>query len=308
MPTRAAARPNRDPPPFEKSSLSDPERPGGDRRRDAIASGVTFARQDTPARGEYPPPVSEILSDIVAEGERLLARAAGEGVPLRLLGGVAIRLRAPGGLHPAFERRYADLDFATAKGASGKVQAFLREAGYEPHKAFNALNGNERLLFFDTANDRQVDVFVGSFSMSHKIPLGERLDLEPATVHLAELLLTKLQIAEVNEKDVRDALAIFHGHALADADGEHVNARRVAELCAADWGLWRTITGNLATCRDHVDRYDVSGEEKERLRGRIDELLERIEQEPKSRGWKLRARIGERKRWYETPEEVGGGP
>jgi hypothetical protein len=252
--------------------------------------------------------VSGIQADIVAEGKRLLERATANGLPLRLLGGVAIRLRAPNGIPPAFERRYADLDFVTAKGASGKAQAFFREEGYEAHKAFNALNGNERLLFFDRENDRQVDVFVGAFSMSHKIPIGDRLELEPATLPLAELLLTKLQIAEVNEKDVRDALAILHGHAIGESDGGALNAARVAELCAADWGLWRTITGNLATCREYVERYDIPADEQARLRDRVDQLLERIEREPKTRGWKLRARIGERKRWYETPEEVGGGP
>ena len=34
-----------------------------------------------------------------------------------------------------------------------------------------------------------------------------------------------------------------------------------------------------------------------------EELEERIEAEPKSRAWRLRAKIGERKRWYELPEE-----
>ena len=229
-------------------------------------------------------------------------------MPLRVLGGVAIRLRAPGELPPLFQRAYADIDFVTSKGSSGKVQLFFRNAGYEPHKAFNALHGQERLLFFDNENDRQVDVFVGAFSMSHKIPLGERLELEPGTVPLAELLLTKLQIAELNEKDVKDALALFHGHAVGEADGDTINAVRVAKLCSDDWGLWRTITANLATCRAYVDRYDLPAEEKERLGERIDGLLERIEREPKSRRWKLRAKIGERKRWYELPEEVAGGP
>ena len=252
--------------------------------------------------------MSEIEAEIVAEGRRLLDLASANGLPLRLLGGVAIRLRAPGELAAAFERRYADLDFVTAKGASGKAQAFFREAGYEPHKAFNALNGNERLLFFDTDNERQVDVFVGAFAMSHRIPLHDRLEVEATTLPLAELLLTKLQIAQLNEKDVRDALAVLHGHAVGEADGDTVNTARIAELCGADWGLWRTITGNLSTCRDHVARYDLSDAEKETLRARIDEILDRIEREPKTRGWKLRARIGERKRWYELPEEVAGGP
>jgi hypothetical protein len=251
---------------------------------------------------------AEIQADIVAEGKRLLDLASSQGVTLRLLGGVAIRLRAPGEFPEAFARRYADLDFVTAKGRSKGVQQFFRKAGYEPQVAFNALQGQERLLFFDTANDRQVDVFVGSFSMSHKIPVGDRLELEPTTLPLAELLLTKLQIAELNEKDVRDGLAIVHGHEVGEGDGDTVNAARVAELCCGDWGLWRTITGNLATCRDYVERFELPDDEKERLRSRIDAILERIEREPKSRGWKLRSKIGERKRWYDVPEEVAGGP
>jgi hypothetical protein len=252
--------------------------------------------------------VSEIHTDIEREAERLLGLAAGEGVPLRLLGGLAIRMRAPEELPPALRRTYPDIDFVTAKGASGRAQAFFRDAGYEPHKAFNALNGNERLLFFDTENDRQVDVFVGQFSMSHRIPVADRLELEPATLPLAELLLTKLQVAELNEKDVRDALVLFRYHSVADGDGRTINGARVAELCAQNWGLWRTITGNLAIAREQVDRYDVADEDKAAVKERIDALLDRIEREPKSRGWKLRARIGERKRWYEIPEEVAGGP
>jgi hypothetical protein len=253
-------------------------------------------------------PGSPIQADIVAEAERLLELAQAEGVPLRLLGGVAIRLRATGGLPGTFARRYADLDFVTAKGRSGPTQQLFRATGYEPHVAFNALNGQERLLFFDETNHRQVDVFVGAFAMSHKIPVGERLELEPHTLPLAELLLTKLQIAELNEKDVRDGLALLHGHAVSESDEDTINAHRVAACCAGDWGLWRTITGNLALCRNHADAYDLSDAERARVRERIDDLLARIESVPKSRAWKLRARIGERKRWYEVPEEVAGGP
>jgi hypothetical protein len=250
--------------------------------------------------------VSEIQADIVAEGKRLLARAAERDVPLRLLGGVAICLRAPAGLPPAFARSYADLDFVTTKkGARGAVE-FFRDEGYVPHVAFNALHGQERLLFFDEEHDRQVDVFVGAFSMSHRIPLDERLEVDPVSIPLAELLLTKLQIAELNEKDVRDALALVHDHPVGEGDGDTLNAARVAALCAGDWGLWRTITGNLDTCCNLASSYEVPNQEQ--LTERLRAILERIEAEPKSRAWRLRARIGERKRWYELPEEVAGGP
>jgi hypothetical protein len=252
--------------------------------------------------------VGVIEADVFAEGKRLLARAVAEGVPLRLLGGVAIRLRTAGELPPGLVRTYGDLDFVTVRRSSGPVAAFFRAEGYEPHVAFNALHGRERLLFFDDDHGRQVDVFIGQFSMSHRIPLEDRLDLEPGTLPLAELLLTKLQIAQLNEKDVRDSLALLLGHAVGETDGEQVNARRVAELCAADWGLWRTFTANLAACREHAAHYDLPEGDRAQVVARIDALLERIEREPKTRGWRLRAKIGERKRWYELPEEVAGGP
>lgn len=248
------------------------------------------------------------LPDVVEEGRRVLARADDQGVTLRLLGGVAIVLRAPNGLAEPFRRTYQDLDFATSRVAGSACASLLRELGYEPHVPFNALHGNERLLFFDERHGRQADVFVGGFRMSHRIPLEGRLALEPLTVPLAELLLTKLQIAELNEKDVRDSTALLHGHRVAGEDGDAVNGARLAELLSDDWGLWRTFTGNLAVCRDHLPRYYLSEEEQRLVTERIDALTGRIEAEPKSRRWKLRARIGERKRWFETPEEVGGGP
>jgi hypothetical protein len=264
------------------------------RHRDGTAPG-------TPAAGRAVTP----LRDIVAEGERLLETAQADGVPVRLLGGVAVRLQAPE-LPTAFDREYKDLDFVAPRGGSAAADRLLRAAGYEPHTAFNALNQKERMLFFDTENGRQVDVFIGAFRMCHEIPLSDRLVAQDRTVPLAELLLTKLQIVELNEKDVRDTLLLVHGHAVEDRDGDAINGARVAELCACDWGLWRTITANVRTVIEHAPAYDVRGDERERIEGRLREVLDRIEAEPKSRGWKLRAKIGERRRWYELPEEVDG--
>jgi hypothetical protein len=204
------------------------------------------------------------------------------------------------GLPPALTREYKDLDFATSKKSSGDLQKLLRDMGYEPHLGFNAMNGRERLLFYDNPNERQVDVFVSSFRMCHEIPLEKRLTVDDDTVPLAELLLTKLQIIELNEKDVRDTVALLLEHEVTD-DDRGVNASRVASLCADDWGLWRTISHNLEKLRHHVGNYDVDAET---VSNRVALILERIEVAPKSRGWRMRAKIGERKRWYELPEEV----
>jgi hypothetical protein len=249
-----------------------------------------------------------ILSDMVDEAVRVADTAEREDVALRLLGGVAIKVRAQDGLQPAFERDYADLDWITPKGKSSRTQKFFESLGYAPQTRFNALYGRERLLFFDEEHDRQVDVLIGTFRMSHEIPFGKRMTLEPVTVPLAELLLTKLQIIELNEKDVRDALALLHDHPVGEEDGDRVNGAHIAKLCSSDWGLWRTFTANLEALEGHLKRYDLAEENKERIEERIEALLQRIEEEPKTFGWKMRAKIGDRKRWYELPEEVDGGP
>jgi len=247
--------------------------------------------------------VSAILPDLVDEGERLLALARERGASFALLGGVAVRLHAPE-VPPALDREYKDLDFAVPRGGGRAAGQLLTDAGYEPQVVFNAMNGKERLLFHDNEHGRQVDVFVGSFRMCHEIPLSDRLEAGADTVPLAELLLTKLQIIELNEKDIRDTVLILHGHDVADHDQDAVNGARVAKLCAEDWGLWRTITANLERCATDVDAYELPDHDRARVRDRLKALLGHVEAAPKSRAWKLRAKIGERKRWYDLPEEV----
>lgn len=257
----------------------------------------------SPARG-YVARLTEILSDIVAEARRLLDRAAEANVGVRLLGGVAVCVHAPRQLPATLSRTYGDLDFVAPRSDRKSVGRFFVDAGYAPHTSFNALNGKERLIFFDEPHDRQVDVFIGMFRMCHEIPLDDRLQVDAATIPLAELVLTKLQVIELNEKDIRDAVALVHEHPVAEHDDDAINAGRVAELCGEDWGLWRTISANLQTCLEHVDEYDLSAVEREQAADRLRALADRIEAEPKSRTWRLRAKIGDRKRWYELPEEV----
>ena len=135
---------------------------------------------------------------MIEEALRVTGEAEEHSVPLRLLGGLAVRVRAKGGLGPAFEREYADLNWISPRGTSAAAQRFFEAQGYAPQTRFNALYGRERLLFFDEENGRQVDVSVGSFGVCHETCLGDRLALEPLTISLAELLLTKLQINETS--------------------------------------------------------------------------------------------------------------
>lgn len=246
--------------------------------------------------------------DLVAEAERLLAAIGAAEVPARLLGGMAIRLLLGERMDPIFERRIADLDFVCASGAGNRLGAVLGESGYLADQQFNALNGARRLLFLDPVHGRQIDVFVGSFEMCHELPLSERLGARADTLPAADLLMTKLQIIELNRKDQRDAFALLDGADVADADSvdgvDTINVARIAALTSQDWGLQHTFELNLRRLRGAVDELELDPGRQAAISARIDRLAAAMEDSPKSRKWKLRARIGERKQWYEEPEEV----
>jgi hypothetical protein len=245
---------------------------------------------------------TEPLSDPVAEGRRIAEATAELGLPLRVLGGVAVAMLCPSSHRPPLRREYADIDFATIGSARDGVVGAMEALGYAGDKEFNMLHGQRRLYFWDEANHRQVDVFVDEANLCHRIDLKKRIEAAPLTVSLADLTVLKLQVMETNDKDYMDICAIFADHDLSD-DDSGVNAAYIASLTASNWGLWRTL-------RMVVERSEQFAEELPEFSARevVVERLGRLRMEldtvPKTRGWKLRARVGDRKRWYELPEEV----
>ena len=243
------------------------------------------------------------LEDIVAEADRIMAAAEAQGVLLRLIGGLAVHVHAHP-MPPALTRSYGDIDTATVKGQNRAVTDLLTGLGYEAAQQFNALQGSARMLFHDRTNDRKLDVFVDGFELNHAVPITARIDVEQRTIPLAELLLTKLQVVEFTDKDMRDTLALLVGHDVGPGDGETINSDVVAALTAEDWGLWRTTELNLERLREGIGTFGLDDEDQQVALDRIARLWERIEVEPKSKRWRMRARIGDRKRWYQVPDEV----
>ena len=248
-----------------------------------------------------------ILSDGPAEAQRLVAAAQEAGLLLRLVGGLAVRLHSPSATHRSLARAYPDLDYVTNEKRSDRLEKFFTGQGYQPNKTFNLLNGDRRLLFWDEGNSRQIDIFVGRFHMCHTIPVTGRLALDPLTLPLAELLLTKMQIVEMNEKDIRDQCALLLDHPLWEGDVEMINLPLIAGLCAEDWGLWKTVMVSAQKVRTYCESHDLDAGQKQTLIERLDRLSQALEGAPKSLRWRVRARVGERVQWYELPEEVRRG-
>jgi hypothetical protein len=241
---------------------------------------------------------------MVSAGRSIVAAAAARSLPVRLLGGVAIWIRGTAPARAALGRDYPDIDLVAHKRQSRALRAMLEEAGFEPERVFNATHGARRLLYHGPGG-WQVDVFLDTFQMSHTLDLGARLEAEPETLAVAELLLTKLQIAEINAKDLSDAAMLLWDHEPADSDGAgRLNLGRLAATCAADWGLYTTVTQNLGACAGLLGGLVADASDRERIASRITTITVGLQQAPKTVGWQLRAKVGRRKRWYQVPEEV----
>lgn len=221
---------------------------------------------------------------------------------MRLTGGVAVALRCPAAASPPLARVYNDIDLVTVGAGRDATTALLESLGYVADREFNTLHGARRLFFWDPTNERQLDVFVDEAQLCHRIDFRPRLEREERTLPLADLLLMKLQVVETNEKDLIDVCAILSDHDLSE-DESGVNVAYLADLAGSDWGLWRTL-GMVAERGEEFARGLPGLERGELVAERLEGLRRRLEQAPKSRGWKMRARIGDRKRWYELPEEV----
>lgn len=248
-------------------------------------------------------PIDTPLADPVAEALRLVASAGQCGLVVRVLGGAAVLLRAPG-QRPLIPREVRDIDIVTPRGAGRALEQLLPRLGYLPDEMFNALHGARRQLHVDPVNHRKLDIFVGGFSMCHQIPIVERLEHEGVTVPPAELLLTKLQIVELNERDEHDIYTLCYHHELIDGPGPGIDAALIADLCARDWGLWRTCCGTIERCCADLPSTELAADAKALIEARLRALRERIDAAEKSSRWRRRAWIGERVRWYEQPEEL----
>jgi len=243
------------------------------------------------------------LEDPIEEAGRIAAAARAVGVKAKLMGGAGIHLSSPSARKAPLRRKYGDLDYAIRKRDRQAVQALFPSLGYEANERFNLMNGDRRLYFYDTDHSRQVDIFIDMIQMSHVIDLRGRLDGDGPCASPADLMLSKLQIYEVNRKDLVDLTALLLDHPIVNRqdDDQCIDCGYVAKVTADDWGMYRALQVNIEKLRSTLDDLEV---DRDLVRSRLDELWSAIEAQPKPLKWKLRAQVGDRVRWYELPEEV----
>jgi hypothetical protein len=241
------------------------------------------------------------LENIFDEAKRVLDAAGQRKVVLRLFGGVAIYTRCPSSRVPPLARKYVDIDVMGKSKQSEAIKKLFVDLDYVPRDRFNAMYGDRRLVFNDIEHSRRVDVFLDVFEMCHRFDMKDRLMLDGSTIPPADLLATKLQVVEINEKDLKDLACIFLDHDVGSTDGEQINGAYLSKLTSNDWGVYKTLTVNLDRLSSFVPQL-LTGTEAEIVAVRIQVLRKMMEDAPKALKWKLRARIGERAPWYVLPE------
>lgn len=288
-------------PPGERAPGTPGEQAPGDRAGEPVAVGS--------------------VHDPLPEALMLARGAADAGLGLKLLGGLAVRVICPD--FPPRLRAGQDIDFACLSKGRKDVVAYLERSGCVGDRRFNNLNG-DRQMYFNAPSGRPIDVMVDRLNMCHTLDFRPSFGRLPLTVDAIDVLLSKLQIVELNEKDVRDILQILSALPVRGADQQRggpagrpagdgpgdapaIDTERFGKLLGADWGWWRTVTGNLAKLPDLVaERPELVPpgppcDPVEQSR----QLLAIAHSAPKGVKWKLRANVGDRVRWYELPEEVG---
>jgi hypothetical protein len=248
---------------------------------------------------------ARILADIRDEAAEIGAEVLAAGLAARLLGGLAIWLRCPSVRDGPFARSYADMDFAVSKSDSQPFRAILEERGYLPDKFFNGLHGATRLYYQAPQGQWSADIVIDELTMSHRLDLRGQLDGPEATISLADLLLTKLQVWEINRKDLGDTVCLLADHAVAEdnSDAARIGLTRLAAVLGSDWGFCHTVERNLGKVVELWSAEPLAGAAYD-IADQVQAIHAAIEAAPKSLAWKMRSRVGERVKWYETPEEA----
>jgi hypothetical protein len=241
------------------------------------------------------------------ELKRILKASSDSGIIMRVIGSLAFQMHCQkfGYLQAAMGRAYTDIDFAAYHRQTKEIQILMSGLGYKENREVFIVSEGDRAIFERAEIGIHLDVFYEKLAFSHVIFWNNRLEVDNPSIPLAEMLLEKMQIVQINEKDIIDTIMLLLEHPLGDQDHETINIKYVAGLCSNDWGLWRTTTMNLDKVQQLAHGYSqLTTDQKEKIDSQVNTALARIEEELKSLAWRLRARVGDRVKWYRDVDEV----
>ncbi len=241
-------------------------------------------------------------SSALESATQIIDLAETKGVRLRLLGGLAFKKLCSSSNDPRFFRENKDIDLMGRREDSKEIMKIMDALGYKPRELFNKLNMGQRLIYYDMQNRRRVDLFLDEFVMCHKFNFKESILAGAYTLPITQLLMTKLQVVEKSEKEYSDLFSAFRDFDVG-VGGNGIRGDEIADLCAKDWGIYTTFWKSLEALQSKAET--LGQEDQSVVVARILKLMNLMETEPKTLQWRLRARIGERSKWYDLPAADG---
>lgn len=246
--------------------------------------------------------------------DRIMKEADNRRITLRTIGAIAIRTHCPEFKYLEYDlgRMLTDIDFVAYDKDAKRIRQLFADLDYREDPAIKAMMSgmgmgkmSKRLIFYEDSLGIHSDVFLDTLKFCHVVDFRKRLDIDYPTVSLVDMLLSKLQIVKINEKDIIDSVVLLREHAVGPEDDQTINEDYMAKLFAKDWGFWRTATENLEKIKSFAQGFEkLTAEDKKDVTAKIEQLQNRIDSEPKSMKWKMRDRVGDKKQWYEDVEEV----
>jgi hypothetical protein len=252
--------------------------------------------------------VGAVTVGILSLARRVVDQASERGVVLRLTGSIGVRehCAAAAVVLDTLDRAIPlDVDLFGYVRQHREIDALFKSLSFavDPSLALSHEYGLQRLIYYDPADHTKVEVFLDVLRMSHSLDFRGRLEKDFPTLSVADMLLAKLQIFRITEKDIKDILALLGAHELATSGRENIEVPRLLGLIRQDWGLYYTARKNFRLVQEMLSGYDMlAAEQRAVIADRLRTLEERIEAEPKTLQWRMRAAVGTRVRWY---EEVG---
>jgi hypothetical protein len=250
---------------------------------------------------------SQDKNEFADEALRMVSAARDKDITMRIMGALVVLLHCEKylHLHDAMKRELTDIDVMTYRKHCEQLEPFFVSLGYAPDEHILAYFGDRRHKYYNKSNGRGIDVFIDKLPMCHTIPFAGRLEEDYPTITLADFILEKMQIVQLNEKDIKDTVVILREHEVGEVDQDTVNAKHIAKTLSDDWGFYYTVTTNLGRIKTTLPTINVlSEEDRADVSAKTERLLDYIDRAPKTMKWKMRAKVGTKKKWYADVEEL----
>jgi hypothetical protein len=249
--------------------------------------------------------IEKFDQQIIDVALKIVEAADTEEINLRLIGSVGIRLHCNKftQLHIELGRTLGDIDLVGYSKDKPRIDRLMSELGFIKKPTSFAAIYSSREIYYTADKSRVIDIFYDRLQMNHTIEFRGILELDKPTVPLAELLMQKLQIVKITEKDLKDVIVLLREHDVGESDADVINVTRIARVLSHNWGFWYTATENIKKIAGLLSHFNaIPYNDEQIVLNRLENIMGIINSYPKTTFWKIRSKLGTSIKWYKDVE------